>query len=81
MAATKLVKKGETRPLGVAVDPNMPAFPPHKMMMQTVQPNQQFGRPLEGDPGWNKSGNDDVTQFWRSALCWSIWPSISFWSP
>ena len=28
LAALKLVKKGETHPLGIVIDPNMPAFPP-----------------------------------------------------
>ncbi len=64
MAATKLVKTGETHPLGIVVDPKMPAFPPRGMMLQIVQPNQQFGRSLEGDLGWNISYNDDVLEAW-----------------
>jgi kynurenine formamidase len=71
LAASKLVKKGETHPLGIVVDPNMPAFPPRKMMLQVVQPNQQFGRTLEKDFGWNSSYNDDVTQLW-----WGTGPQI-----
>ena len=27
LAASKLIKKGETHPLGIVTDPNMPAFP------------------------------------------------------
>ena len=71
LAASQLVKKGETHPLGIVVDPNMPAFPPRKMMMQIVQPNQQFGRKLTNDFGWPISYNDDVTQLW-----WGTGPQI-----
>ena len=39
--ATQLVKKGESHPLGIVVDPNMPAFSPRGMMLQIVQPGQQ----------------------------------------
>ncbi|NNE23403.1 MAG: cyclase family protein [Rhizobiales bacterium] len=71
MMAAKLIKKGETHPLGIVVDPNMPAFPPRKMMMQVVQPNQQYGRSLETDFGWPIVYNDDVTQLW-----WGTGPQI-----
>jgi len=53
MAASKLIKKGQTHPLGIVVDPNMPAFPPRKMMLQVVQPNQQYGRKMDKDFGWD----------------------------
>lgn len=69
--AVKLVKKGESHPLGIVVDPNMPAFPPRKMMLQVVQPNQQYGRSLEGALGWDIVYNDDVTQLW-----WGTGPQI-----
>jgi kynurenine formamidase len=69
--ALKLVKEGETHPLGIVIDPNMPAFPPRKMMLQVVQPNQQYGRPLEGDFGWPIVYNDDVAQLW-----WGMGPQI-----
>lgn len=71
MAASKLIKKGETHPLGIVVDPNMPAFPPRKMMMQVVQPNQQYGRKMDKDFGWDIVYNDDVTQLW-----WGTGPQI-----
>ena len=71
LAAAKLIKKGETHPLGIVVDPNMPAFPPRKMMMQIVQPNQQYNRSLEKDLGWKIVYNDDVTQLW-----WGTGPQI-----
>lgn len=71
LMAAKLIKKGESHPLGIVVDPNMPAFPPRKMMLQVVQPNQQFGRSLKKDFGWPIVYNDDVTQLW-----WGTGPQI-----
>ena len=71
MAASKLIKKGETHPLGIVIDPDMPAFPPRKMMLQVVQPNQQYGRSMEKDFGWPIVYNDDVTQLW-----WGTGPQI-----
>lgn len=71
MMAAKLIKKGETHPLGIVIDPNMPAFPPRKMMLQVVQPNQQYGRKLDKDFGWDIVYNDDVTQLW-----WGTGPQI-----
>lgn len=62
--AVKLVKKGQTHPLGIVVDPNMPAFPPRGMMLQIVSPNQQGGRDLAQDFGWSAIYNDDVAQLW-----------------
>ena len=69
--AVQLVKKGETHPLGIVVDPNMPAFPPRKMMLQVVQPGQHYNRSLKGTFGWNVVYNDDVTQLW-----WGTGPQI-----
>jgi kynurenine formamidase len=71
MDALKLVKKGETHPLGIVIDPNMPAFPPRKMMLEVVQPNQQYDRPLEQDFGWPIVYNDDLAQLW-----WGMGPQI-----
>jgi kynurenine formamidase len=71
LMAVKLVKKGESHPLGIVVDRNTPAFPPRGMMLQVVQPNQQFGRSLAKDFGWPASYNDDVTQLW-----WGVGPQI-----
>lgn len=64
ITASKLVKEGKTHPLGIVIDPKMPAFPPRGMMLQVVQPNQQFGRDLSPDLGWDMSYNDDVAQLW-----------------
>ena len=63
-AAAGLVKQGKTHPLGIVVDPNMPAFPPRGMMLQVVSPNQQGGRDLAQDFGWSSIYNDDVAQLW-----------------
>lgn len=64
LAASRLVKEGKTHPLGIVIDPNMPAFPPRGMMLQVVQPGQQFGRELTKDFGWNSSYNDDLVEAW-----------------
>ena len=71
LAALELVKEGATHPLGIVIDPNMPAFPPRKMMLQVVQPNQQYDRALEQDFGWPIVYNDDVAQLW-----WGMGPQI-----
>jgi Putative cyclase len=49
----------------------MPAFPPRKMMLEIVQPNQQYGRSLKADLGWPIVYNDDLAQLW-----WGIGPQI-----
>jgi kynurenine formamidase len=64
LQAVKLVKKGVTHPLGIVVDPGMPAFPPRSMSLQVVSPGQHNGRSLEGDFGWNITYNDDLAQLW-----------------
>ena len=64
LMAVKLVKKGQSHPLGIVVDPNMPAFPPRSMSLQVVQPGQHNGRSLIQDFGWDVSYNDDLAQLW-----------------
>jgi len=61
MQAIKLVKKGETHPLGIIIDSSTPAFPPRSLSLQVVQPNQQGGQRLRGYDG---SYNDDLIQAW-----------------
>ena len=61
-AAAKLVKKGISHPLGIVIDPGMPAYPPRYTQLQVVQPNQQFNADL--GVGWEASSNDDVLQMW-----------------
>ena len=62
MAAAELVKKGISHPLGIVIEPGMPAYPPRYTELQVVQPNQQFNADL--GVGWEASSNDDVLQMW-----------------
>lgn len=71
LAAIKLVKKGQSHPLGIVLDPKMPAFPPRSTSLQVVQPNQQHGRSLAQDFGWPIVYNDDLAQLW-----WGTGPQI-----
>ncbi len=71
LAAMSLVEAGQVHPLGIVIDPGMPAFAPRRMMLQVVQPGQHHGRPLDGDFGWPMSYNDDVSQLW-----WGMGPQI-----
>ncbi len=64
MMAVKLVKKGESHPLGIVVDPKMPAFPPRSTSLQIVSPGQHNGRKLDKDFGWPVVYNDDLAQLW-----------------
>ena len=64
LAATKLVKMGQTHPLGIVVEPGMPAFPPRSVSLQIVSPGQQNGRDLTKDFGWPAVYNDDLAQLW-----------------
>lgn len=64
LAAAKLVKKGESHPLGIVVDPKMPAFPPRSSSIQIVQPGQHNARDLTQDFGWPAVYNDDLAQLW-----------------
>jgi kynurenine formamidase len=71
LAAVTLVRQGNVHPLGIVIDPNMPAFPPRGMMLQVVQPGQHHGRSLDGDYGWPMTYNDDLSQLW-----WGTGPQI-----
>ena len=64
MQAVKLVKKGETHPLGITVYPGMPAFPPRTTAMQIVAPGQHNGRSMARDFGWDITYLDDLAQLW-----------------
>jgi len=64
LAAAKLIKKGESHPLGIVVDPKMPAFPPRSMTLQVVAPNQMQGGDNSKAFGWPISYNDDLAQLW-----------------
>lgn len=63
LAATSLVKQGKSMPLGIAIGPNTPAFPPRSLSLQVVQPNQQGGKKLSSF-GYEANYNDDVLQTW-----------------
>ena len=71
MAALDLVAQGQVHPLGIVIDPDMPAFAPRKMMLQVLQPGQHFGRSLSDDYGWPMVYNDDASQLW-----WGMGPQI-----
>ena len=62
--AAALVVKGERHPLGIVIDPAMPAYPPRYTQLQVVQPNQHFITDTTQLFGWNASYNDDVLQMW-----------------
>jgi kynurenine formamidase len=64
MMAAKLVKKGQSHPLGIVIDSKTPAFPPRTLALQIVQPGQHNGRGLKQDFGWDVVYNDDLAQLW-----------------
>ena len=64
LMAVKLVKMGQSHPLGIVVDPEMPAYPPRSFALQIVQPGQHNGRSLIQDFGWDVAYNDDLAQLW-----------------
>ena len=64
LAATKLVKKGISHPLGIVIDPKMPAFAPRTFSLQVIAPGQHNDRKLDGDFGWPITYNDDLAQLW-----------------
>lgn len=64
LAATKLVKQGKTHPLGIVVDPKMPAFPPRTTSLQVVTPGQVQGQVTAATFGWPIAYNDDLAQLW-----------------
>jgi kynurenine formamidase len=63
LEAAKLIKQGKSMPLGIAIGPNTPAFPPRSLNLQIVQPNQQGGQKLSSF-GYEANYNDDILQTW-----------------
>jgi kynurenine formamidase len=63
LMATSLIKQGKSMPLGIAIGPDTPAFPPRSLSLQVVQPNQQGGQKLSGF-GYEGNYNDDILQTW-----------------
>ena len=64
LAATQLVKLGESHGLGIVIEPGMPSFPPRYTQLQVVQPGQQLGVDTTQTYGWQMSYNDDLVQMW-----------------
>ncbi len=64
VAATRLVKEGKTHPLGIVVEPGMPAFPPRTTSLQVVTPGQVQGQDTAATFGWPITYNDDLAQLW-----------------
>jgi kynurenine formamidase len=63
LEAAKLIKQGKSMPLGIAIGPDTPAFPPRSLSLQVVQPNQQGGQKLTA-MGYEANYNDDILQTW-----------------
>ena len=63
LEAAKLIKQGKSMPLGIAIGPDTPAFPPRSLNLQIVQPNQQGGQKLSSF-GYEANYNDDLLQTW-----------------
>ena len=64
LKAIRLVKKGESHPLGIVIAPGMPSYPPRYAQLQVVQPDQQHGFDASTIFGWPISSNDDIVQMW-----------------
>ena len=60
-AAARLVKKGESHPLGIIIDSNTPAYPPRSFSLQVVSPDQAGGKRLFEYEGVY---TDDLVQMW-----------------
>jgi kynurenine formamidase len=60
-AAARLVKKGESHPLGIVIDSETPAYPPRSLTLQVVQPGQSGGKRLFEYEGIS---TDDLVQMW-----------------
>ena len=64
LAAAKLIKEGKSHPLGIVVEPGMPAFPPRTVSVQVVTPGQAPGEDPVATYGWPIAVNDDLAQLW-----------------
>ena len=64
LAATQLVKESKTHPLGIVMEPGMPAFPPCSTSLQIVTPGQAQGQDTAAAFGWPITYNDDLAQLW-----------------
>ena len=59
-----LVKQGQSHPLGIVVDPNMPSFAPRYMKLKVIAPNQIQGGDNIKKFGYDMTYNDDLAQLW-----------------
>lgn len=59
--AARLVKKGESHPLGIVIDSSTPAYPPRSLSLQVVSPGQAGGGRLFD---YGLVYNDDLAQLW-----------------
>jgi hypothetical protein len=64
LMASRLVKSGQSHPLGIVIDTETPAYPPRSTSLQVVTPGQHNGRKLIGEFGWDVVYNDDLAQLW-----------------
>ena len=64
VAAARLVKQGASHPLGIVIEPGMPAYPPRTTQLQVVQPGLHFRSEGSHQYGWPASANDDLVQMW-----------------
>ena len=64
VAAAQLVKLGASHPLGIVIEPSMPAYPPRTTTLQVVQPGLHFRSEGSHLYGWPASANDDLVQMW-----------------
>ena len=60
-AAARLVKKGQSHPLGIVIDSETPAYPPRSLSLQVIQPGMEGGKRLFEYDGILA---DDVVQMW-----------------
>ena len=60
-AAARLVKKGESHPLGIVIDSETPAYPPRSLSLQVVQPGMEGGKRIFEYDGILA---DDLVQMW-----------------
>ncbi len=62
--AAKLIKKGKSHPLGIAISSKTPAFPPRTLSLTVMAPNQNAGADLKGALGYHMTYADDILNTW-----------------
>ena len=61
---SKLIKKGKSHPLGIAISSKTPAFPPRTLSLTVMAPNQNAGADLKGALGYHMTYADDILNTW-----------------